>query len=698
MKKLIFLAVVLCVLAMYPLHSQSTFNSLLSLRVTPGLNIPLGTDGLLYSLGPGGLVSAELSMPFFPMLYASVDIGYNFVPLKTDITSMSLLSFGGGVGFDLNPIPLLSVRVFAKGGYYYGFLHNNADSGGYPFVQGGLGVFLLFSPRVGVGIDGSYRNFLGLYNDLTVNLGVVINIVPSKKGAADAGGIMEHKPGQGLDLLSVDLDNVFPVFFSYYDDNPVGKAVIKNFEKKPMANIEATFYVKQYMDNPKTCTVPTTLKPGEEAQIDLYGLFTNRILEISEGTKVSAQITIKYTYNDAVYKRERVETLRVNNRNALTWDDDRKAAAFVTAKDSQVLKFAKNTAGIVQENTGSAIDRNLSQAMGIFTALKNHGMTYVVDPSSPYAELVENKNATDFIQFPVQTLEYKAGDCDDLSILYAALLESIGIETAFITVPGHIFMAFALNLSKAEASSALSKPEDLIFMDGKTWVPVEITAINDGFLKAWQFGAKEWRENAANLSAAFFPIHKAWTVYEPVGFDIIRTDIAAPSAGAVAASYNKEYTAFVEREIFPMVEEINRKITETQDVKYINKLGVLYARYGFNDKAEAEFKKAVGQNEYVPALLNLGNVSYLKALYAEAIVFYRRAEKVRPNDASVLLGVARASHETADYAAAKTAFTRVKSLDAGLAEKFSYLDMSGQETGRAADQAQVKEAVVWEEE
>ena len=32
-----------------------------------------------------------------------------------------------------------------------------------------------------------------------------------------------------------------------------------------------------------------------------------------------------------------------------------------------------------------------------------------------------------------QTLEYRAGDCDDLSILYSALLESVGVETAFIT-------------------------------------------------------------------------------------------------------------------------------------------------------------------------------------------------------------------------------------------------------------------------
>ena len=48
-----------------------------------------------------------------------------------------------------------------------------------------------------------------------------------------------------------------------------------------------------------------------------------------------------------------------------------------------------------------------------------------------------DKNAVDFLQFPRQTLVYGAGDCDDISILYNSLLESVGIRTAFITIPGH---------------------------------------------------------------------------------------------------------------------------------------------------------------------------------------------------------------------------------------------------------------------
>ncbi len=49
------------------------------------------------------------------------------------------------------------------------------------------------------------------------------------------------------------------------------------------------------------------------------------------------------------------------------------------------------------------------------------------------------------VQTPVKTLEYRAGDCDDMVTLLAALLESIGFETRFVAmgiVPGHFQHVF----------------------------------------------------------------------------------------------------------------------------------------------------------------------------------------------------------------------------------------------------------------
>jgi transglutaminase-like putative cysteine protease len=52
--------------------------------------------------------------------------------------------------------------------------------------------------------------------------------------------------------------------------------------------------------------------------------------------------------------------------------------------------------------------------------------------------LSEEAGIPDSLNYPYQTLFYRGGDCDDLSILFCSLMESLGVASAFITVPGHI--------------------------------------------------------------------------------------------------------------------------------------------------------------------------------------------------------------------------------------------------------------------
>ncbi len=137
-------------------------------------------------------------------------------------------------------------------------------------------------------------------------------------------------------------------------------------------------------------------------------------------------------------------------------------------------------------------------ALALFEALRMHGIGYVADAATPYLKLSEQAEAVDLLRFPVETLVAKAGDCDDLSILYAALLESVSIPAAFVTTPGHIFVAFNLGLDKKAAADTFSNQADLIFReDGSVWMPVEVTLVRDGFQRAWKTGAQEWAAAAA---------------------------------------------------------------------------------------------------------------------------------------------------------------------------------------------------------
>ncbi|RKX72954.1 MAG: hypothetical protein DRP87_19760 [Spirochaetes bacterium] len=553
----------------------------LSFQVTPGVNLPMGASTReMFTIGGGAELVGAYSMPFLPILFVRGSVGYSLLPTMAQ-KNLSMITFGGGVGISFNPIPVLNLHASGTGGYGLGIY--SGRTGGSAYVSGEGGVAFFFVPAFGLGAGTSYRYYFSqptaFYQGLRVNLGAVIRL---GAGAGKAN----------IELPEIRFDPVFPVFYKHYDDHPVGKIKILNKEKGTIRNVKVSFFVNQYMDKPKQCAIIKEMKKGEEMEVPLYALFNDRVMSITEGTKVTADITIEYQYAKSDMAMEKSETLRLYDRNAMTWDDDRKAAAFITAKDPEILKFSKSIAGVVREHGSKAVNLNFRIAMGLFEGLGMYGVNYVIDPQTPYTEFSKDKLALDYLQFPVQTLSYKAGDCDDLSILYSAMLESTGIETAFITVPGHIYMAFSLGMTPEEADKIFLNPGDLIYRGDNAWAPVEITMVQDGFLKAWETGAREWRENDSPGKARFYPIHEAWKEYEPVGLPAAGIAVSPLDERKILNRFTRSINRLVEREIADKVAEFNERIAESNNnPRLVNKLGVLYARYGLLDKAREHFAR-----------------------------------------------------------------------------------------------------------
>jgi tetratricopeptide (TPR) repeat protein len=344
------------------------------------------------------------------------------------------------------------------------------------------------------------------------------------------------------------------------------------------------------------------------------------------------------------------------------------------------------------------VDPNLQAGMALFKALDLYGLKYVIDPKTPFVELSQAKSQVDYLQFPRQTLEFRAGDCDDLSILYCALLESIGVETAFVTVPGHIFAAFRLETQAKEAPRDFTNTADLVLHDAEVWVPVEVTERREGFLRAWQEGAREWREATSKKTAGFYPVHEAWTIYEPVGLPGGGTELTMPSSDSILAAYLQEMIRFVDREIYPKVSRLEQEIGSGTDTPASrNRLGILYAKYGKWDKAEQEFLQVLSKGEYSPALVNLGNLHYQKKDYDRARHYYERAAALDPKSATVQLCLARVYHEQEQYELARASYESLKRADAGLAERFAYLGGGDSGTARAGESSARRETVLWSE-
>ena len=435
-----------------------------------------------------------------------------------DFKNQIFLDGGFGIGYDFRLNDRISITPdFYSGVWKYlgGGAFNVQSSSGIVFA-GKLAAEMHIGPAFAVNAFAGFKCFYSnpdpFLNSVQLGIGLKYSFT---KGLFSTNMIQ---------MEAESLEPLFPVFYTHYDSNNFGKITLINNEDNSISDVSVTVYIDSYMSNPKTVITIPYIEMGETFEVDLYALLNENILNLVQPKTTDMEITITY-YSIG---KQRVSSYEVPvialNRNSMTWEDDRRAAAFVSGKDATAQRFAKQVQGIVKPLLSSSVPKNIQYAAAMFGALKAFGINYVVDPSSAFTDNVGTASV-DFLQFPYQTLLYHGGDCDDLTILNCSLLEAIGIETAFITVPGHIYMAFDSGLSLAEGKAKVEKGYYIEAYD-KIWVPVEITLSQDTFGLAWTYGAREWKK--AGEEALLIPLSYAWDSYLPISVPGSETAIDLP--------------------------------------------------------------------------------------------------------------------------------------------------------------------------
>lgn len=664
----------------------------LSFRLAPGGSFPLGPNAAWFRFGGSAEFSAGLDK-LIPFVNPQLSIGYDYVPLRTT-DAVQIVHAGAGAAVPIQLSGAISLSPYILGGYSYGVVSDGSGQGGGAFLKGGVRFAYALSSLFSLGLDASYRWDFGSWSGigLSVNSGVKFPVGWQQTAPMP-------KAIKGLELLSADLQPVFPALFKLYDTTAFGTAKIRNLERKPLTDLTVDFYVASYMDNPTRVLTMAKLEGGAELEVPLKALFSEQVLRITEATKVSAKITVSFVFDSQPYTREFTQTLPLNNRNNIVWDDTRKAATFVTPNDPLVLTLAKSAVSVTADVNSGQLDAWLSAVMAVHEALRAKGQRYSVDPTSPFDQLSKNATTLDTVFFPQETLAYGAGDCDDLTMLYCALLQSVGAQTAFITTPGHIFAAVKLDLTPSQAASTFSRTQDVIVREGAVWLPVEVTMVGSRFMDAWQTGAQEWREHSAKGDAEFLPVKDSWSVYEPVGqIPQLATTVSLPDRAAIAKAYQAELNRFIDQEIAPRVSALSKEIASRKtDPKPLNALGVLYAKYGRVDKAAAQFEAASKLGDYLPALINLGNIKFVARDYKNALALYQRARSSDAKNATALLGVARTHTALGNDSDARTAFEALTKLSPDLANQYAYLEEPSSDSARAASREPAMKTMVWEE-
>ncbi|MDD5225503.1 MAG: tetratricopeptide repeat protein [bacterium] len=457
-----------------------------------------------------------------------------------------------------------------------------------------------------------------------------------------------------LEITKLRVDNIYPARFAHYATFPLGDVIIKNLGAQPISDLVLEFFVPKYMNLPfqKRGIV---IGAGESATVPITAVLDNeKILEVEENTPIQAQVKLVRVTGGGKEETNLVIPLVVYNRNAINWADSESVAGFVTPKDDAIQRFVRDVLQAqVPENPD--LEKTLVAAARIFDGLSTLSLQYLTDPSNPYqgADL-------DYVQYPRETLTRKAGDCDDLSSLYAACLEAVGIETAFVTTPGHIFMMFNTGTPRELAEEISLDPKRYVIYRDTIWIPVETTKVGSDFSEAWRTGAGLYYQWKEENKVEIVSTKSAWAKYPPVPI-MGKVEAPLPNGEALSKRVNQDLAQLIrnESEDLAKVEaavaaELKKK---PDDIKLLNQLATLEAKGGRFPEANVYYQKALKISPNSAFLHNnLANSFLMMGQLDQAQAEYQKARDLEPANGKILVNVGLLYYLKGDDAQAQEKF------------------------------------------
>jgi len=432
-----------------------------------------------------------------------------------------------------------------------------------------------------------------------------------------------------LQIETMYLENILPSRYRYYTQEPLARVRIKNTSNKTLERIKVSLFIPNYMDLPEEYEIPQIIAKST-LEIPLKATFNPKIFDIDEDTPGQVQIRI----TGEGIEESCIRPITILSRNTIDWRNSENITSFVTPNDSVITDFTKLCLPSFRDKELNILDNRLQDAIAIYAALGS--ITYVPDPNMPYKKVVEKKVVVDKVQYPRETLKYKKGDCDDLSVLYASCLEAVGIRTAFVLVPGHIFIIFNTGITYRNREVIGYDETSYIVRNGYIWLPIETTK-QDSFVDAMKEGMAEYKRHLSNLE--IIDVYKAWQRFAPVALPPV--DFPWKGDKELAEERLKEeiteFKGFKKEGLDSLIKTLSKKIEESPyNLGLRNRLGIIYGKEGRLDLAENEFKKGLLRNKLHPSILNnLGNVCLLKGSLTEAVSFFKEANRSDPDDGGI---------------------------------------------------------------
>jgi len=495
---------------------------------------------------------------------------------------------------------------------------------------------------------------------------------------------------RSLQFDDIRIEDMFAAMQSYYVNNSIGEVTLTNTEKYPLTDVSVTFNQSGFMDvatpSPEIADIP----PGESVKVPLYAIFNKDIFSMQGVTPLTGEITATYTLRSRTAIQAVPTSYDLYDKNSLTWDDNRKVAAFMTVGDSALGNYTSFLRQTCKDVVNPGYNQEVQTAMQVYYGLTEIGTLYQRDPTVSYDDAQGDTKVIDSVNLPRDTLVKLSGDCDDLTVLFNSMMESTGIATAFVTVPGHIYSMFATGVPAKDYK--LIHPDKVmsINIDGELWIPVEITFIGEkDFQTAWRSGAEEFVrfvDDEGKLGLYF--TREAQQTYRPVGFEEKDLGLQYGDRTKILRDFRTSLGS-IESLVLDEYEQLAR---DKGNKGSWNTYGIVAARFEAYDRAEMAFNNALAMDRnYVSSKINLANVYFLREEYQNSLRLFHDAEdwfKETSRTASasysrLLLNISKTYFEIENFDLATFYSNQLAEINPVLADRYAYLADTG--GGRAAD-------------
>jgi len=482
-----------------------------------------------------------------------------------------------------------------------------------------------------------------------------------------------------LSLGEVLVNELFPSIYKNYSDVhqlPAGEFILTNNTDAVITPSSITVFCPEVMSMPTQVSCAPIIAQSNSL-IRFPVLFTESILENTEAVNLQMEVVVVYTYNGSEQTVRKSGAFVLNGRNAIIWSDKRRMASFIAPGSDMLVDYNKRADQVFKGMPKFGLNRSVLKAGQLYTLLNQSDLAYSSDPNQGYSSLSVRTEVKDFLQFPLETFERKGGDCDDLVALYASLLESGGVSSAYIDVPGHVMAAFDCGIKPNDMADNGLLPTDVIVMNDRVWIPVEATKIGTaGFFQAWKAAAdRYYRELEAGHFPELIPFADAWSIYKPSSYQPKGLFVDVPSDSKTKEEYRQFVVQFVTKTKQNTLDELAARCqAEPQNTFVRNEYGTLLTQTGQYEKARKIFSETLEMTpESAIVINNIANIDFLQGNYTKAISNYEWASQLDNRDAQIHVNLTKAHLQLGDRAKAREQFEKAVELDSSISDIYQEL-------------------------